>query len=109
MLRLQQNFRSRPAILRFVNRVFAELIEASEEADQTAYEPIDPPPGLSDEPSVVGLRFAAPSAASGDDLLRSRGRRSRHLRGRGGPGKPGRAGPRDRRDTRPAGPGTSWS
>jgi ATP-dependent helicase/nuclease subunit A len=69
VLRLTQNFRSRPAILRFVNRVFAELVQASEEADQTAYEPIDPPPGLSEEPSVVALRFPAPAAASGEDLL----------------------------------------
>ena len=43
-----------------MNRVFGELIEASDEADQTAYEPIDPPPGLPDEASVVALRFAAP-------------------------------------------------
>ena len=69
VLHLQQNFRSRPAILRFVNRVFAELIEASDEADQTAYEPIDPPPGLPEEASVVALRFGAAPAASGDDLL----------------------------------------
>ena len=69
VLHLVQNFRSRPAILRFVNRVFAELIQASEEADQPAYEPIAPPRGLSDEPSVVALRFAAPPNASGEDLL----------------------------------------
>ncbi len=69
VLHLTQNFRSRPAILRFVNRVFAELMEASDEADQPAYEPIDPPPGLPDEPSVVALRFPAPPAAGGDDLL----------------------------------------
>ena len=69
VLHLVQNFRSRPAILRFVNRVFAELIEASEEADQPAYEAIAPPPGLSEEPSVVALRFPAPPNASGGDLL----------------------------------------
>ena len=69
VLHLRQNFRSRPSILRFVNRVFGELIQASDEADQTAYEPIDPPPGLSDEASVVALRFPAPTAASGEDLL----------------------------------------
>ncbi|MCG6919854.1 MAG: UvrD-helicase domain-containing protein [Acidobacteria bacterium] len=69
VLHLKQNFRSRPAILRFVNRVFGELIEASEEADQPAYEPISPPPGLPDEPSVVALRFPAPPAAAGNDLL----------------------------------------
>ena len=69
VLHLVQNFRSRPAILRFVNRVFAELIQASEEADQPAYEAIAPPPGLSEEPSVVALRFPAPPNASGEDLL----------------------------------------
>ena len=61
VLHLVQNFRSRPAILRFVNRVFAELIQASDEADQPAYEAIAPPPGLSEEPSVVGP--ALPRAA----------------------------------------------
>ncbi len=69
VLHLTQNFRSRPAILRFVNRVFSDLIQESDEADQPPYEPIDPPPGLPEDPSVVALRFAAPSAASGDDLL----------------------------------------
>ena len=71
VLHLKQNFRSRPAILRFVNRVFAELIQASDEADQPAYEPIDPPPGLPEDPSVVALRFPAPSASGGDDLLQA--------------------------------------
>jgi ATP-dependent helicase/nuclease subunit A len=69
VLHLVQNFRSRPAILRFVNRVFAELIQASDEADQPAYEAIEPPPGLSEEPSVVALRFPAPPNASGEALL----------------------------------------
>jgi ATP-dependent helicase/nuclease subunit A len=69
VLHLVQNFRSRPAILRFVNRAFADLIQASEEADQPAYEAIAPPPGLSEEPSVVALRFPAPPNAGGDALL----------------------------------------
>jgi ATP-dependent helicase/nuclease subunit A len=69
VLHLVQNFRSRPAILRFVNRVFADLIQVSDEADQPPYEPIAPPPGLSEEPSVVALRFAAPTNASGMELL----------------------------------------
>jgi ATP-dependent exoDNAse (exonuclease V) beta subunit len=69
VLHLVQNFRSRPAILRFVNRVFAELVQASDEADQPAYEAIAPPPGLPGEPSVVALRFPAPPNASGEDLL----------------------------------------
>ena len=64
VLHLTQNFRSRPAILRFVNRAFASLITASEETDQPAYEAITPPPGLSEEPSVVALRFEAPFAES---------------------------------------------
>jgi ATP-dependent exoDNAse (exonuclease V) beta subunit len=69
VVHLVQNFRSRPAILRFVNRVFAELIQPSEEADQPAYEAIAPPPDLPDEPSVVALRFPSPGNASGEDLL----------------------------------------
>jgi ATP-dependent exoDNAse (exonuclease V) beta subunit len=71
VLHLRQNFRSRPSILRFVNRVFSELIQASDEADQPAYEPIDPPPGLPEEPSVVALRFPAAPASGGDDLLQA--------------------------------------
>ena len=71
VLHLVQNFRSRPAILRFVNRAFTDLIQASEEADQPAYEAIAHPPGLSEEPSVVALRFPAPPNASGEDLLRA--------------------------------------
>jgi ATP-dependent helicase/nuclease subunit A len=69
VVHLVQNFRSRPAILRFVNRVFGELIQPSEEADQPAYEAISAPPGLPEEPSVVALRFSAPTNASGDSLL----------------------------------------
>jgi ATP-dependent helicase/nuclease subunit A len=69
VLHLVQNFRSRPAILRFVNRVFADLIQASDEADQPAYESIAPPHGLSEEPSVVALRFPAPPNAGGQELL----------------------------------------
>jgi ATP-dependent helicase/nuclease subunit A len=69
VVHLTQSFRSRPAILRFVNRVFAELIQASDEADQPAYEAIAPPPGLSEEPAVVALRFPAPINATGDSLL----------------------------------------
>ena len=69
VLHLVQNFRSRPGILRFVNRVFADLIQASDEADQPAYEAIAPPPGLTEDPSVVALRFPGPTNASGADLL----------------------------------------
>jgi ATP-dependent helicase/nuclease subunit A len=73
VLHLTQNFRSRPAILRFVNRAFAALITPSEEADQPAYEAIAPPPGLSEEASVIALRFDAPFA-EGEDLLRAEAR-----------------------------------
>jgi ATP-dependent helicase/nuclease subunit A len=70
VLHLTQNFRSRPALLRFVNRAFGQLLQASDDAGQPAYEPIAPPPGLSEEPSVVALRFPAPFA-EGEDLLRA--------------------------------------
>jgi ATP-dependent exoDNAse (exonuclease V) beta subunit len=70
VLHLTQNFRSRPAVLRFINRVFARLLQASDEAGQPAYEPIAPPPGLPEDPSVVALRFPAPFAES-EDLLRA--------------------------------------
>ncbi|HVQ28516.1 MAG TPA: UvrD-helicase domain-containing protein, partial [Vicinamibacteria bacterium] len=73
VLSLTQNFRSKPAILRFVNRVFAGLIQASDEAGQPAYEPIAPPPGLGEEPSVVALRFGE-AYLSGEDLLRQEAR-----------------------------------
>ena len=68
VLQLTQSFRSRPAILRFVNRVFSDLIQESDDAEQVAYEPIEPPPGLPEEPSVIALRFQAPYA-SGSELL----------------------------------------
>jgi ATP-dependent helicase/nuclease subunit A len=69
VLHLTQNFRSRPAILRFVNRAFGALIKESEDADQPAYETIDPPAGLREEPSVIALRFEAPHAEGADLLL----------------------------------------
>jgi len=69
VLHLTQNFRSRPAILRFVNRAFTELIQFSTEGGQTRYEPIDPPPGLPEGASVIALRFEA-SLAEGEELLR---------------------------------------
>lgn len=67
VLRLTQNFRSRPAILRFVNRVFGELIQASDEMAQPPYDPIAPPPGLCEAPSVIALRYPARD----ENLLRS--------------------------------------
>jgi ATP-dependent helicase/nuclease subunit A len=71
VLHLTQNFRSRPAILRFVNRAFGVLVKESAEAGQPAYEPIDPPAGLSEEPSVIALRFEGPAYAESADLLRA--------------------------------------
>ncbi len=62
VLHLVQNFRSRPAILGFVNRVFADLIRPSAETGQPEYEAIAPPPGLPEAPSVLGLAFDAPFA-----------------------------------------------
>jgi ATP-dependent helicase/nuclease subunit A len=70
VLHLTQNFRSRPAILRFVNRAFSTLIQESESSDQPPYEPIDAPPDLPDAASVLQLRFAAPGYVEArDDLL----------------------------------------
>ena len=72
VLHLTQNFRSRPAILRFVNRVFAEVLVASKESGQPAYEAIAPPPGLPGEPSVIALTFATLEPfAMGEELLRA--------------------------------------
>jgi ATP-dependent helicase/nuclease subunit A len=69
VLHLVQSFRARPGLLRFANRAFAELISESGEADQPAYEPIVPPPGLEEGPAVISLRFEAPALAAGDELL----------------------------------------
>ena len=70
VLQLTQNFRSRPAILRFANRVFAELIQASETGDQPGYEPIAASPQLAEGQAVVALRFAARFAQDAE-LLRA--------------------------------------
>ncbi len=70
VLHLTQSFRARPALLRFVNGVFPDLIQFSVETDQPAYEPIDPPPDLDGDPAVVALRFPA-HFAGGEDLLRA--------------------------------------
>jgi len=80
VLQLSQNFRSRPAILRFVNRVFADLIRPSADSGQPEYQPIEPPPGLQEGPAVVALRFSA-RFAERDDLLRAEaGALARYLR-----------------------------
>ena len=70
VLRLYQNFRSRPAVLAFVNRAFEPLITFSEDADQPAYEPIDPPPGLPAGPAVLALRFRTAEPMVSGSLLR---------------------------------------
>jgi len=70
VLSLTQNFRSRPAILRFVNRAFTGLIQASGEVGQPAYEPVHPQAGLGDEPAVIALRFDA-ALTEGEELLRA--------------------------------------
>ncbi len=73
MLQLNQNFRSRPALLRFVNRVFPSLLQDSAEAGQVGYEPITPPPGLPEGPAVVALRFEG-ETLEGQDLLQAEAR-----------------------------------
>ena len=74
VLRLAQNFRSRPAILRFVNRAFSALIVSSVDADQPDYEPIEPRAGLAEGPAVLALRVAAPEFADRTDLLQAEAR-----------------------------------
>ena len=69
VLRLTQNFRSRTPIVRFVNRVFGELIQESGPAGQPPYEPIAAPPGLSEERGVIALRFSAAFPTEGVELL----------------------------------------
>jgi ATP-dependent helicase/nuclease subunit A len=71
--RLSQNFRSRPAIVRFVNRTFEKLLQRSEEAGQPAYAPIAPRADLGDGPAVLALRFEA-FAEMGQDLLAAEAR-----------------------------------
>ncbi|MBN2371823.1 MAG: UvrD-helicase domain-containing protein [Vicinamibacteria bacterium] len=67
---LTQNFRSRPAILRFVNRAFARLIEASNENGQPVFEAIAPRPDLAEGAAVLALRFDVGPVESAD-LLRA--------------------------------------
>jgi ATP-dependent helicase/nuclease subunit A len=69
---LVQNFRSRPAILRVVNRAFGRLIQASEQTGQPPYEDLAPPPGLDPGRAVVALRYAADEG--GQPLLRAEAR-----------------------------------
>ncbi len=62
LVSLTQNFRSTPAILRFVNRFFANAIKKSQYG-QPDYEALVPSPGIPDEPSLLALRFTVPAEA----------------------------------------------
>ncbi|MBX7186728.1 MAG: UvrD-helicase domain-containing protein [Vicinamibacteria bacterium] len=62
LVSLTQNFRSTPAILRFVNRFFANVIKKSQYG-QPDYEALVPSPGIPDERSLLALRFTVPAEA----------------------------------------------
>ena len=67
LVSLTQNFRSTPAILRFVNRVFGAVIKRSVNG-QPDYEALVPSPGVADEPSLLALRFEVPPDADSSVL-----------------------------------------
>ncbi len=67
LVSLTQNFRSTPAILRFVNRFFANTIKKSAYG-QPEYEPLVPSPVIADEPSLLALRFEVPQEADSSVL-----------------------------------------
>jgi ATP-dependent helicase/nuclease subunit A len=69
VVHLTQSFRSRPAILRFVNQAFGRLMQHSAETDQPRYEPVTPPAGLLEGPAVIALSFEAPWAEQADLLF----------------------------------------
>jgi ATP-dependent helicase/nuclease subunit A len=60
LVSLTQNFRSTPAILRFVNRFFERFIRKSPHG-QPDYEALVPSPEIPDEPSLMALKVAMPS------------------------------------------------
>ena len=62
LVSLTQNFRSTPAILRFVNRFFSGTIKKSQYG-QPDYEALVPSPSIKDEPSLISLRFTMPAEA----------------------------------------------
>lgn len=62
LVSLTQNFRSTPAILRFVNRFFAASIKRSQYG-QPDYESLVPSPNIADEPSLLALKFEVPQEA----------------------------------------------
>jgi len=67
LVSLTQNFRSTPAILRFVNRFFSGAIKKSQYG-QPDYEALVPSPNIGDEPGLVSLRFAMPADADSSVL-----------------------------------------
>ncbi len=67
LVSLTQNFRSTPAILRFVNRVFSAAIRKTANG-QPDYEALVPSPGVADEASLLALRFEVPLDADSSVL-----------------------------------------
>ena len=63
LVSLTQNFRSTPAILRFVNRHFAATIKKSANG-QPEYEALAANPDIADGPSLVALGFDVPTEDS---------------------------------------------
>jgi len=62
LVSLTQNFRSTPAILRFVNRFFSSSIKKSQYG-QPDYEALVPSPHIPETPSLLALKFAVPQEA----------------------------------------------
>ncbi len=67
LVSLTQNFRSTPAILRFVNRFFAAAIKKSPYG-QPEYEELVPSPDIPEEKSLIALKFNMPAAADSSAL-----------------------------------------
>ncbi|MEO8360121.1 MAG: UvrD-helicase domain-containing protein [Vicinamibacteria bacterium] len=67
LVSLTQNFRSTPAILRFVNRFFSNTIKKSAYG-QPDYEPLAASPHIPDEPSLLALKFTVPQEADSSVL-----------------------------------------
>ena len=67
LVSLTQNFRSTPAILRFVNRFFGAAIKKSQYG-QPEYEALVPSPNIPDTPSLLSLRFTVPTEADSSVL-----------------------------------------
>jgi ATP-dependent helicase/nuclease subunit A len=67
LVSLTQNFRSTPAILRFVNRFFGASIRKSQHG-QPDYEALSPSPDIPDQPSLMALKIAMPPPADSQVL-----------------------------------------